>query len=206
MSKLAILGASGHGKVVADIALSTGWGGVAFYDDAWPEKNRLEHWEIFGSRDELLNRLQLYDGIAVAIGNNEIRKNALQHLETAGAKLPTLIHPSAIVSQFARVESGCVLVAGAIVNAFARLGKGCIVNTGATIGHDCWLDACVHVAPGANVAGGVVVGSGSWVGIGSSIKQLTRIGSEVTIGAGAAVVQNVPDGITVAGVPARPIF
>ena len=205
MSKLAILGASGHGKVVADIALLTGWGEIFFYDDAWPEKTRLEHWGVHGSVNELLKQLGSYDGVAVAIGNNEIRQNTLEALEVAGADLPTLIHPKAVVSQFANIEPGCVLVAGAIVNAFARLGKGCIVNTGATVGHDCHLDSCVHVAPGANVAGGVIIGSRSWVGIGTSIKQLVQIGSDVTIGAGAAVVQNVPNGITVTGVPARPI-
>lgn len=203
--RLAILGASGHGKVVADIAIQAGWQEIVFYDDAWPDKASLEYWRVEGSMAMLLCDLSSFDGVAVAIGHNVIRETKLEALIEHGARLVTLIHPRATVSPMARLGVGCVVVAGAIVNAFADLGMGTIVNTGATVGHDCRLDACVHVAPGANVAGDVKVGRGSWIGVGAAVRQGLVIGERVMVGAGAAVVSNLDDDLVVAGVPARPL-
>ncbi|MFY0990306.1 acetyltransferase [Halomonas sp. C05BenzN] len=202
---LAILGASGHGKVVADIAMQSGWREVTFYDDAWPDRTRLEHWSVRGDIEGLLTRLSRFDGVVVAIGNNAVRQAKLERLADADARLATLVHPRATVSPLARLGAGTVVVAGAVVNAFAELGPGSIVNTGATVGHDCRLDACVHVAPGANVAGDVSVGRGSWIGVGAAVRQGVHIGEAVMVGAGAAVVADIADGLTVAGVPARPL-
>ena len=89
-------------------------------------------------------------------------------------------------------------------NVDSRIGIGAIINTDATVDHDCVLGSAVHVSPGAHLAGGVCVGDRSWVGIGSAVRQLARIGSDVMVGAGAAVVADIPDGCVVTGVPARP--
>ena len=95
------------------------------------------------------------------------------------------------------------MFAQAVVQPGSRLGEGCIVNTAATVDHDCTLGAFVHISPGAHLAGGTQVGEDSWIGIGACTRQQVRIGSGVTVGAGAAVVGDVADGLTVAGVPAR---
>ncbi|MDI5984983.1 acetyltransferase [Halomonas sp. M4R5S39] len=202
---LAIFGASGHGKVVADIAMQTGWREVTFFDDAWPDKSCLEHWPVRGDMTVLLGLLSQFDGVMVAIGHNAVRQAKLDTLARADARLVTLVHPRATVSPLARLGSGTVVVAGAVINAFAELGMGSIVNTSATVGHDCRFGPCVHVAPGANVAGDVAVGRGSWIGVGASVRQGVTIGEGVMVGAGAAVVADIAEGLTVAGVPARPL-
>ncbi|MNJ71095.1 UDP-N-acetylbacillosamine N-acetyltransferase [compost metagenome] len=84
-----------------------------------------------------------------------------------------------------------------------RIGPGSILNTGCSVDHDCVLGTAVHISPGARLAGGVKVGDLSWVGIGASVRQLVRIGSDVIVGAGAAVTTDVADAQTVVGVPAR---
>lgn len=201
---LAILGASGHGKVLADIAELTGWEKIDFFDDAWPERKNNGAWQVIGDTQKLLNSLKAYDGVIVAIGNNKIRQQKLQQLESAGAKIITLIHPSATVSRYTKIGLGSVVVAGAVINPDCNIGSGVIINTCSSVGHDCNLGDAVHVCPGARLAGGSEVNDRAWIGVGSSVRQLIRIGSDAIVGAGAAVVQDVLPNITVVGVPARP--
>lgn len=203
MKRLAILGASGHGKVVAETAERCGWQVIEFFDDAWPQTTLNGVWSVVGDSSSLKGALHTYDGVLVAIGNNSIRHRKLLDLEQAGARLCTLIDPSATVSRYALLEAGSVVFASVVVNADARIGLGAILNTGCSVDHDCVLGAAVHISPGARLAGGVRVGDLSWVGIGASVRQLVEIGRHATVGAGSAVVSDVADSITVAGVPAR---
>ena len=201
--KLAVLGASGHGKVVADTAQACGWKQVDFFDDAWPTRQQNGHWEVIGGSAQLLTRLDDYDGVFIAIGNNRIRYGKLNELKSVGAKIVSLIHPHAVISQYASIGIGSLVLAGVVVNVDAVIGRGVILNTGCSVDHDCVLHDGVHICPGARLAGGVEVGKLSWVGIGSCVRQSLRIGTEVVIGAGAAVVSDIADALTVVGVPAR---
>lgn len=205
MKRLAILGASGHGKVAADTAECCGWQHIDFFDDAWPTVTSNGPWTVIGATADLLKRITDYSAVAVAIGNNRTRLLKLSELRSAGAELVTLVHPSATVSRHARVGEGAVLCAGVVVSACAEIGVGSILNTGCSVDHDCVLASGVHISPGAHLAGGVKVGSCSWIGIGASVRQLVSIGENVVVGAGAAVINDVPDGFVVAGVPAKRI-
>ena len=203
MSRLAILGDSGHGKVVADTAECCGWRAIDFFDDEWPHVSSIGPWQVVGDTELLKSELHIYEGVLVAIGNNHIRHRKLLELEAAGGRLCTLVHPAATVSRYALLDRGSVVFAGVVVNADSRIGLGAILNTGCSIDHDCLLDDCVHVSPGARIAGTVRIGRLSWIGIGACVKQSINIGSNVTVGAGAAVVSDVVDGVTVVGVPAK---
>ncbi|MCI0916090.1 acetyltransferase [Pseudomonas stutzeri] len=203
MSRLAVLGASGHGKVVADTAECCGWESIEFFDDAWPDLQRNGVWSVVGNTKFLMERLDHFDGVLVAIGNNCVRHAKLIELQRAGARLVNLIHPGAHVSRYAVICKGTVAFAGAVVNADASVGMGGILNTGCSIDHDCVLGAAVHISPGARLAGNVQVGNQSWIGIGASVRQLIRIGQRVMVGAGSAVISDIPDDVTVAGVPAK---
>ena len=203
MKKLAILGASGHGKVVADTAECCGWQVVEFFDDAWPQTTSIGSWPVVGNTHVLLSRISEFDGVLVAIGNNSVRRSKLEQVQASGAHIPVLIHPSAIVSRHAKVGAGTVVFASAVVNADAKIGEGAILNTGCSVDHDCVLGAYVHISPGARLAGAVSVGDGTWIGIGACVRQVVCIGRNVMVGAGAAVVCNISDNMIVAGVPAR---
>ncbi|MBS0043579.1 acetyltransferase [Shewanella sp. M16] len=205
MTKCAILGASGHGKVIAEIAELTGYKQIHFFDDRWPEIVQVEHWQVIGSSTSLLSCIQIYDLVFIAIGDNTIRLQKQQELMQAGGHFGVLVHPSAAVSTYSVLDIGTVVMANAVVNPFAEIGKACIVNTASTIDHDCVVADGVHLSPGANLAGGVMVGALSWIGIGASVKQLVSIGRNAVVGAGAAVLMNVSDNQTVVGVPAKPI-
>ena len=202
MKKLAIVGASGHGKVVAEIAELNGWA-VCFFDDAFPSLTQLEHWPVVGNTQTLIESMEEFSAAFIAIGNNVIRQAKQYSLQEFGLEFPVLIHPSAQISRYATIESGTVVMAGAVINPFAKIGGGCIVNTSATIDHDCEINDGVHISPGAHLAGGVKVGSLSWVGIGACVRQYLTIGEAAMIGAGAVVVSDVVDKTMVKGVPAR---
>jgi len=203
MKRLAILGASGHGKVVADTAEACGWQNVLFFDDAWPTLQTNGPWSVVGTTADLFNRLDEFAGVIVAIGSNTTRYAKLLELVASDAPLITLVHPHAVVSRHALLEVGSVVFAGAVINAGTVIGRGAIINTGSSVDHDCRLGEAVHVSPGARLAGGVVVGDRSWIGIGATVRQLIRIGSDVTVGASSGVVCDVPGNLIVVGVPAR---
>ncbi|EKT4565348.1 acetyltransferase [Pseudomonas putida] len=205
MKRLAILGASGHGKVVADAAALCGWSHIDFFDDAWPERTVCGVWPVVGGSAQLLGAVSAYEGVIVAIGNNAVRRTKQQLLEKGGAIMATIIHPAAVVSEHVRLGAGSVVFATAVINPFCEIGDGAILNTGCSVDHDCCLGAFVHVSPGARLAGQVHVGDASWIGIGASVRQLISIGAYVTVGAGAAVVAPVADSLTVVGVPARAV-
>ncbi|MBI2747501.1 MAG: acetyltransferase [Burkholderiales bacterium] len=203
MKRLALLGASGHGKVVADAALASGWDEVEFFDDAWPQRSRNGLWPVTGDSAALMARLQEFQGVLVSIGDCAVRWEKHQALLAAGASLVTVVHPAATVSRHARLGLGTVVMAGAVVNIDAIVGQAGIINTGATVDHDCQLGDAVHICPGAHLSGNVRVGCCSWVGVGAAVKQGMTIGDRAMVGAGAVVVQLVPDAQTVVGNPAR---
>ena len=203
--ELAIVGASGHGKVIADIAEKLGYT-VNFYDDVYPNKTYIEHWPIHGTCADLIalnnTKATLSNDAVVAIGNNEIRFQKIQLLRQNSFNLITLIHPTAVISQYATIAQGTVIFAGAVINAFAKVGVGCIINTGAVVEHDSVIGDFTHICPNVALAGGVTVGSKSWIGIGSQVKQLVTIGDSCVIGAGSTVLKNIPDNVTAFGSPA----
>lgn len=202
MKKIAVMGASGHGKVIADLAEYCGFE-VVFFDDDFPEKTNLEHWSIRGTFQDLLNIHGEIEYAIIAIGNNLIRTNLSEQLVAKGFDLPSFIHPSAVISRYAKIASGSVVLANSVVNAFAQIGKNCIINTGAIVEHDCILGDGVHLSPNVALAGGTVVHDLSWLGIGSVTRELIQIGKNTRVGANSTVVKNIPAGVTVYGSPAE---
>ncbi|WP_410802587.1 acetyltransferase [Marinobacter sp. KMM 10035] len=201
--RLAILGASGHGKVVADAAELAGWDEVIFYDDAWPRLAKNGPWMVVGNTEALLQGLEGIDGVVVAIGNNRVRQLKQHELIVAGAKVVSIVHPTAVVSRHAELCVGSVVFGNATVNACAKVGNGCIVNTGAVVEHDCVLGDFAHISPNAVLAGGVRVGPLVWLGASASVKQLIEVGEHAVVGMGAVVIRDVQPGATVVGNPAK---
>ena len=195
---LGLLGAGGHGKVVADTAIAAGWQDIAFFDPDFPSRRRNGHWPIAGAVPG-----DWQGALFCSIGDNAMRARIFAEQDLRDS--PVLCHPSAILSPSARLGPGTLAVAGSIVNADAVIGHGTILNTACSVDHDCVLDDFVHVSPGARLAGNVHVGARSWIGIGAVVREGIRIGSDVMVGAGTVVVTNLPDGARVAGVPARPL-
>jgi sugar O-acyltransferase (sialic acid O-acetyltransferase NeuD family) len=195
-TKLFVYGASGHGKVVADIARLDGYDFSGFIDDD-PDADAVSF--------EILSRDHPGVCTALGIGSNPAREHIYRKLKASGFTVATLIHPGAHVAQSARIGEGSVVMAGAVINPDALIERGAIINSGAIVEHDNVIDQFAHVSPGVSLAGEVSVGSFAHVGIGSSVIQGIRIGAHAVVGAGSVVIRDVDDHTTVAGVPAKVI-
>lgn len=200
--KLLIIGASGHGKVVADIALQMKrWHMIAFLDDDENTKTCLGR-EVIGKSSDAPRYIDTYD-ILVGIGNNATREMIQEKLQREGASFPVLIHPSAQIGSHVDLGSGTVVMASSVINCSTKIGKGSIINTGATVDHDNWIEDYVHISPGVTTGGNVKVGKGTWIGIGSIVSNNINITSGCTVGAGAVVIKDIADSGTYIGLPAR---
>ncbi|WP_226536279.1 acetyltransferase [Fictibacillus halophilus] len=201
-NKLLIIGASGHGKVIADIALKMNkWKSISFLDDDLSIKSSMGL-EIIGTSDDISSHIDDYE-IIVGIGNNATRKSIHEMLEAVGASIPFLIHPHAVVGDQVEIGVGTVVMAGVVINCCTNIGKGCIVNTGSTIDHDNKIEDFVHISPGVHLAGTVNIGQSSWLGIGSIVSNNTIITSGCKIGAGSVVIKDVTEPGVYVGVPVR---
>jgi len=203
VSRLLIVGAGGHGAVVAEAAAeSSHWDKIQFLDDKLVGSQVLG-FSVVATTGDMVDQLDDSTELIVALGNNVHRLELLNAASKSGAGLATVIHPAAQISRSALTGGGCAVFAGVVVNARAKIGLGAILNTGATVDHDCVIGDGVHISPGANLAGEVTVGDRSWIGIGASVREGVTIGCDSIVAAGAAVIADVADGTTVGGVPAR---
>lgn len=197
-TSLYIYGASGHGKVILEIAECLHVEIKGIVDDN-PNLKDLLNYPVNGDfkyTDE--------DAWIVGIGNNRIRRQ-IAIANTDYRRYISLIHPAATVSIRANMGEGTAVMAGVTINSEAVIGKHCIINTNASVDHDCVIEDYVHLSPNVALAGSVTVGEGTHVGIGACVIQGVKIGKWCTVGAGAVVIRDVPDGATVVGNPARVI-
>ena len=208
MTKILVFGFGGHASVVHDACEALGWKIKSFFVEeglvaASPEP---EGKVIKTNRNEFLNPKKAgISNFALGMGNNEARLWWCEKLLKEGFVLPPIIHPKAWVSPSAKLAEGVFVGAGAVIQAGAKIGKAALINSNATVEHHCEIGPGVHIGPGAVLAGLAKVGEKSMIGAGAVVRDRIEIGNNATVGAGAAVVQNIPDGITVGGVPAKPI-
>ncbi|WP_034920722.1 acetyltransferase [Gillisia sp. CAL575] len=191
-----IYGASGHGKVIIDIAESIDIIIDQIFDD---NRNVVLLNERVVTHE--LNKNFLDSDTIIAIGNNIIRKRVTNSF--TGNVSDAIIHKSAIISPNANLKNGTVVMSNACVNSSTVIGKQCIINTASTIDHDCELADYVHISPNAAIAGNVIIEEGTHVGIGAVVIPGIKIGKWVTIGAGAVIIRDVPDYAVVVGNPGK---
>lgn len=202
--KLLIIGASGHGKVVADIAKAMNkWEDIFFLDDDKDIKSTLGIKKI-GKTEDYNKYIEEYN-FFIAIGDNEVREKIHKELKSNNATIETLIHPNAVIGTNVKIGKGTVIMPGAVINSESKIGESCIINTGTNIDHDTNIDDFVHVSPGVSIAGEVIIGKNTWLGIGSTVINNINIGNNTMIGAGAVIVKDIPDNCTAVGNPAKPI-
>jgi acetyltransferase EpsM len=193
-----LIGASGHGKVIAEILEVSGEKIHSFFDQDLSKKELLSY-PVYHSLDQLdPNEYQWL----VSVGMNQTRRKIV---EQNSFQYGTAIHPGTHLSKRIAIGVGTVIMAGVCINSGTVVGKHVIVNTSASVDHDCMLEDYVHVSPGAILTGNVHVGEGTHIGAGATVIPGIRIGKWCTIGAGSVIIRDVPDGAKVVGVPGKQV-
>ena len=197
INRLIIIGASGHGKVVADIAKLCGYTDIVFLDNDQTIK-QCNDYRVLGP-DTMSAELE--GDIFIAVGNAEVRKNLMGR--NTGRNFPVLIHPSAVIAEGTKIGAGSVVMAGAVINPGVRIGRGVIINTSSSVDHDCIIGDYCHISVGAHLCGTVKVGAKVWIGAGATVSNNVNICEECTMGAGSVVVSDIDESGIYVGVPAR---
>lgn len=201
--RLLVIGAGGHAKVVIDVARAAGWSPVAALDPVGAGHYCADV-PVIGN-DDMAQHLH-DEGMrfaVVALGGNRLRARIGDRLQAIGYHCPAMVHPGAIISPYAKIGDGTVIMPGAIVNSHAHIGAFAIINTGAIVEHDCRIGNGAHVAPRSVMGGNVELGDLVLFGIGAVARPETMIERNATVAAGAVVVSKILEGQIVAGVPAR---
>ena len=199
-----IIGAGGHAKVILDTARSADVPVAGLLSADLPKGAQVNGASVVGGNEMLRdNTFVTSNRFIVGVGNQSLRRRLHDELVAVDANLATLIHPTCVVSEFATIGDGSLLVAGVIVNSGARIGRSCILNTACSIDHDCTLGDLCQISPGARLAGTVRCGDDVFVGTGAIILPSISIGAGVSVGGGAVVTRDVSVGVTVVGCPAE---
>lgn len=194
-----ILGASGHGKVIADLILNTGGQITGFLDDNI--QDNILGFKILGKIHDII-KWKDGNNFILGIGNNSIRKMIDKKYKESWC---TLIHPTAVIAHDVMLGDGTVILANSAVNVSAKIGRHCIINTGAVVEHDNLIGNYSHISPNAALGGNVTVGSNVHIGIGAAVINNVSITNNCIIGAGAVVLKDITVPGTYVGVPAKRI-
>jgi sugar O-acyltransferase (sialic acid O-acetyltransferase NeuD family) len=199
--RILIMGAGGHGRAVADLAVECGWTVAGFTD-------RASGASILG-RDEDLTALAAagtIDAAIVGVGNAALGRRAglFQLLKASGIAVATLVHPRAVLSRSSRLGEGVVVFAGGVLGSSVEVGNNAVIYSGVIAEHDCRIGAHAYLSPGVVLCGGVTVETGGFLGARATVLPNLTVGKEAEVAAGAVVISDVPAGEAVMGVPARP--
>ena len=197
MNRLIIIGASGHGKVVTDIAILNGYKEIVFLDNN-PAISECAGFRVIGP-DSMAS--ELAGDLFIAVGDRKTRKHLMD--ANSNRHFPTLVHPNAVIAKGTAIGDGTVIMAGTVINPGVRIGRGCIINTCSSVDHDCEIGDFVHIAVGSHLSGTVKVGNETWVGAGATVINNVNICDGCMIGAGAVVIKDIKEKGTYIGVPAE---
>jgi sugar O-acyltransferase (sialic acid O-acetyltransferase NeuD family) len=203
--EVVLVGYSGHGYVVADIAIASHMNLRYYTDKSKIFKNPFDL-SYLGFEGNLDYKFWDKDcSYILGIGDNLIRRKTADLLISKEVTLLNVTHPSASISTKVQFGIGNFISRNVSVNAQVRIGDICILNTGCIIEHECVIGNAVHIAPGAVLAGNVEIGDNTFVGANTVIKQGVKIGRNVIIGAGSVILKDIGDNKKIVGNPGKEI-
>jgi len=203
---IGIIGAGGHAKCVYECFYQKGLVVYGFFDDDYTKigEEVVNGIKVVGTPEMIRDITDITD-IFIAIGDNRQRLLIFSDYCNDHFAFLNAIHIKAYLSEFAQMGAGNFIMGAAVVNPGSKIGNCCIINTNATVGHDCIIEDAVQLGPGVNIAGSCHIKQGVFIGIGAKVAPGVTIGAWSVVGAGAVVLQDVPEKTFCCGVPAKPI-
>jgi len=208
-NKVLIYGSGGFGRAVAWLAHDADYDVLAFIDDDSSRWGQQVNGIPVISIDEAAQKY-IDVPVTIAIAHPSTRKTISEKVKERGFDFATLIHPKTLKSELVEIGKGCIIKAGNIINVNVKIKDFVHINLGCIIGHDVIIHDFATLALGVRVSGWVFIHEGVFIGTGAVIINGTpdaplEIGSYAVVGAGAVVTRSVPPGVTVVGVPAKPL-
>lgn len=211
LKNIAVFGAGGFGLEVAMLIeqindVSNEWKLIGFFDDGVEVGTYVNGYPVLGGVKEL-NGWKEELHLSLALGIPKTKKAVFGKIKNKNITYPTLIHPNVISgkSEYVKLGEGCIVCAGNIITTNIEIGKYVILNLACTVGHEAAIGDFSSFMPTCNISGGAKIGESTFWGTGARIINHKVVGNNVTIGAGAVVIDNIPDNVTAAGVPAKVI-
>ena len=201
-SRIFLIGAGDHAKVVLSALVTCGFECRGIYDDN-PELWGQTLWclPIYGPVSKMPDTAETM--AVIAIGDNSVRRVICEKFKNVC--WPVIVHPKSVVDSSVRIGEGTIVMAGCIIESDAALGRHSIVNSGCYIGHDTKVGDYCHAAPRSAAGDNVTLADGVFLGIGSLVRPYAAIAENATVGAGSTVIKDIGPGGTWVGSPARRI-
>lgn len=207
MDKAIIVGAGTYGEVYSEyITENFQYELVGFVDDDTSKHGKIVNgYRVLGNVDYLKtveNRNTI--SVFVPIGNNDVRCRILNFCRYLGFNTPGFIHKSCTIHNTVKMGQSVYILPSTSIMPFTQLEDNVMISMGVNIAHHSLICNSSFVSQGANIGASLKIGAQSFIGIASTIMTgISEIGENVTVGAGAVVIRDVPSKVIVAGVPAK---
>lgn len=165
---------------------------------------------VFGDWEDIKDVLAAHkDDIENMVIENDCRNSAIPLMDLKGIR--ARIEPGAIVREGVEIGERAVIMMGAILNIGSVVGEGTMIDMGAVLGGRATVGKNCHIGAGSVLAGvieppgarPVVVEDDVLIGANAVVLEGVHVGKGAVVAAGAIVIEDVPENVVVAGVPAE---
>lgn len=211
MKEIVIIGAGDFGREVAwlieEINKSDLTYHIVGYLDDDPEKigKKINGYKVLGKISELMDLSRNKFVCAVIAMQDGKARRQIVDMFPDFKEWETLIHPSVNIADTSKIGCGCVICAKSTLSIDTFIGEHCLLNVSVIIGHDCVIGDYVTIMSGSCICGHVKINDEAYLATNVTVIPKITIGAGAKVGAGSSVIQNIKDGYSVMGVPAKVI-